>query len=182
MRGTTVKPGPTDEATEAVPPRAAAQPAATGVGAMALRSPAGFILAALGMIVCVGVADYLTGTDTSLILFYLAPIGFGTWYVSLRGGVFLAVAAAAVSVGADALHRLGAGEGDLPFALLGWNGVVQAGTPASRARSCSPAPTPSPRSRTGAPSSRSPRSRSSAPGETAGPSRSPTWTATTSRT
>jgi len=128
MRETTVKPGPTDEATEAAPPRAAAQPAPTGVGAMALRFPAGFILAALGMIVCVGVADYLSGTDTSMILFYLAPIGFGTWYVSLRGGVFLAVAAAAVSVGADALHRAGVGEGDLPFALLAWNGVVQAGT------------------------------------------------------
>lgn len=116
-----MKPGRTDGAGEAAQ-------AARGVDAMALRSPAGFLLAALGLIVCVGVADHLTGTDTSVILFYLAPIGFGTWYVSTRGGVFLALAAAAVSVASDALHRLGTGEGDLPIALLGWNGIVQAGT------------------------------------------------------
>jgi len=123
-----VKPGPTDGANEAAPPRVMALAATPRVDEMALRFPAGFVLAALGLIVCVGVADYLTGTDTSVILFYLAPIGFGTWYVSLRGGVFLALAAAAVSISADALHRAGTGEGDLPIALLGWNGVVQVGT------------------------------------------------------
>ena len=52
------------------------------------------------MILCVGVADYLTGPDISLILFYLAPIGFGTWYVSLRAGLFLSTAAALASLAA----------------------------------------------------------------------------------
>jgi len=93
-----------------------------------LPSPAGWLLAALGMIVCVGVADHLTGTDISLGLFYLAPIGFGTWFVHLRGGLFLSVAAGAVSIAADGLYRLGVGEGDLPAAVLGWNGLVQVGT------------------------------------------------------
>ncbi|HET8540747.1 MAG TPA: GGDEF domain-containing protein [Anaeromyxobacter sp.] len=90
-----------------------------------LLSPPGWVISALGMILCVGVADYVTGTEVSIILFYLAPIGFGTWFVSLRAGGFLAAAAAAVSIGADALHRLGTGEAGLPAALLAWNGIVQ---------------------------------------------------------
>jgi diguanylate cyclase (GGDEF)-like protein len=83
------------------------------------------------MIVCVGVADYLTGTDIDLILFYLAPIGFGTWFVHLRGGLFLAACAAGVSVAADALRHLGAGAGELPVAVLGWNGLMHVGTSVS---------------------------------------------------
>ncbi len=91
-------------------------------------SPAGSVIAALGLIFVVGIADYLTGTETSVILFYLAPIGFGTWYVGQRAGFFLSGAAALVTVGADALHRLGTRDGALPAALLAWNGVVQLGT------------------------------------------------------
>jgi diguanylate cyclase (GGDEF)-like protein len=83
------------------------------------------------MILCVGLADYLTGTEVTLILFYLAPIGFGTWFVSLRGGLFLAVASAVVSALADALHRLHASAGDPQVAILAWNAVIQLGTSAS---------------------------------------------------
>lgn len=89
---------------------------------------AGWLLAALGMIACVGAADYVTGTEISLILLYLAPIGFGTWFVHARGGVLLSVAAAAVSVTADALHRLDATPGALAAPVLAWNGLVQVGT------------------------------------------------------
>jgi diguanylate cyclase (GGDEF)-like protein len=106
----------------ASPPHASRPPVA------GLLSPAGWVLSSLGLVLCVGLADYLTGTEISVILFYLAPIGFGTWYVSLRAGLFLASAAAVVSVGADALHRLGSVEGPLPGALLTWNGIVQLGT------------------------------------------------------
>src|SRR5690242_18470537 len=93
-----------------------------------LLSPAGWVIAAVGLILCVGVADFLTGTETSVILFYLAPIGFGTWYVSLRAGVFLSIAAAVVAVASDTFHRLGASDASLPVVLLGWNGLVQLGT------------------------------------------------------
>ncbi len=102
--------------------------ASTRPAGAALLSPAGWVTSALALVVCVGFADYLTGTETSVILFYLAPIGFGTWYVSLRAGLFLSAAAALVAVAADALHRLGVGEGSLPAALLAWNGLVQLGT------------------------------------------------------
>jgi diguanylate cyclase (GGDEF)-like protein len=77
--------------------------------------------------VCVGGADFLTGTDYSLALFYLAPIGFGTWFVSLRGGIVLSGVGAAVAIAADALHRLHGGR-ELPVVVLGWNGLMQLGT------------------------------------------------------
>lgn len=93
-----------------------------------LLSPAGWTLAALALILCVGVADHLTGADISLSLFYLAPIAFGTWLVSLRGGLFLTGVSATVSFAADVLYRLRLGDGDVPFATLAWNGLVQAGT------------------------------------------------------
>lgn len=89
---------------------------------------AGWLVATLGMVLCVGVVDYLTGTDVSLILFYLAPIGFGTWFVHLRGGVALSAVAAVISVAANGLHRLGRGEEPLPVAVLAFNGVIQLGT------------------------------------------------------
>jgi diguanylate cyclase (GGDEF)-like protein len=104
-------------------PRGANDPRAATV-----LSPAGWIASCLGIILCVGIAEFLTGTEVELILFYLAPIGFGTWFVSLSGGAALAVASAAVSVSADALHRAYAGEANLPIGLLAWNGGVELGT------------------------------------------------------
>jgi diguanylate cyclase (GGDEF)-like protein len=111
---------PTPTPAELRPPLASARPPL-------LSSPAS-VAAALGIILCVGFADYLTGTEVSVTLFYLAPIGFGTWYVGTRAGLLLSAAAAAVSVASDTFHRLGAGEPSLPVALLAWNGVVQLGT------------------------------------------------------
>jgi diguanylate cyclase (GGDEF)-like protein len=91
-------------------------------------SPTAWLAACLGIVLGVGVADFLTGTDVALILFYLAPIGFGTWFVGLQGGIALAAASAAVSVTSDALHRLHAGDTSLPVAVLTWNGAIQLGT------------------------------------------------------
>lgn len=112
------------------PPRAARAPEArtpASPAAPRLRS-VGLVLGALGMIGCVGAADYLTGTDISLILLYLAPIGVGTWFVDVRSGAFLSVAAAFVSTTADAFHRLGTAGADLRAGVLTWNGLVQVGT------------------------------------------------------
>lgn len=111
------------------PPPGTRAPAPPPETRSALRlSPFAWLSSALGMIACVGVADNLAGSEVSLILFYLAPIGFGTWFVNLRGGIFLTVAAACVSVAADALHRAESGRVELPVAVLAWNGLVQAGT------------------------------------------------------
>ncbi len=91
-------------------------------------SPAGWLLAALGMILCVGAGDYLTGAEVSLILFYLAPIGFGTWFASLRGGIALAFASAGVSIVADGLHLLRGHPDEVTPAIIGWNGLMLLGT------------------------------------------------------
>jgi diguanylate cyclase (GGDEF)-like protein len=98
---------------------------ARGAGAL---SPAGWVASCVGIVVCVGIADFVTGTEVELILFYLAPIGFGTWFVSVAAGAALSVASVAVSVASDALHRIHAGEAGIPLGLLGWNGAVELGT------------------------------------------------------
>jgi diguanylate cyclase (GGDEF)-like protein len=113
---------------EATPTHLPAPLASARPPVAARLSPAARVVAALGVILCVGFADYVTGTETSVILFYLAPIAFGTWYVGVRPGVLLAIFAALVTMAADGLHRLGAGEGDFAMGLLAWNGLVQLGT------------------------------------------------------
>lgn len=94
----------------------------------AVLSPAGWAVSALVAILCVGVVDEFTGVDISLILFYLVPIGLGTWFVNRRAGVLLSIVAAAVSFAANALYRLQAGDHDVHLAVLGWNGFVQVAT------------------------------------------------------
>lgn len=88
---------------------------------------ASWLAAALGLIVCVGAGDHLTGTDVSLILFYLVPVGFGTWFVSIRAGLALSGVAAMVATGADLLWRA-ENPGDLGPGAQIWNGLMQLGT------------------------------------------------------
>lgn len=99
-----------------------------GAGALSALARSAWIAASFGMTLCVGAADYLTGTDVSLILLYLAPIGFCTWFVTLRGAVALSIGGALVATAADTLYRLDSGGRALPFAVLGWNAVIQLGT------------------------------------------------------
>ncbi len=91
-------------------------------------TPGGALWACLSAVLCVGIADYLTGTEIALTLFYLLPIGFGTWFVSLRAGMALAVASAAVGMLSDTIQRVAAGQAGLPGAVVAWNGAMQLGT------------------------------------------------------
>jgi diguanylate cyclase (GGDEF)-like protein len=95
---------------------------------IAALTPAGWLVSTFGMVLCVGAADYITRTELMLILFYLAPIGFGTWFASLRGGIGLAVLSAVVSTGADLLYRAQHGGLDPPAAVVVWNGVMLLGS------------------------------------------------------
>ncbi len=79
------------------------------------------------LVLCVGVGDVLTGTEASFILLYVAPIGFGTWFVSLSGGIALSVASAGVSAAADIIGRIQDAK-DFSAPVLAWNVVVQLGT------------------------------------------------------
>ena len=99
--------------------------------ARAQRGPQGStvarVVAAIAVIVCVAVGDYLTAADTSLILFYLAPIAYGTWFAGRGAGIALSGAGALTASAADGLHHL-VGEGLVPYGVLAWNGVMQLGT------------------------------------------------------
>jgi len=87
-------------------------------------SRVGVLLISLGMILCVGVGDALTGTEVHFTLLYLAPIAFGTWLAGLGSGISLSVSAAILSISADLWAR----EGTPPAtAVVAWNLVVQVG-------------------------------------------------------
>jgi diguanylate cyclase (GGDEF)-like protein len=83
----------------------------------------GWTLAGLGLIGAVGVADYVTPASVSLILLYLAPIGFVTWFAGVWSGMVLSVAGAVIA-GAVASWQEVEGIG---AAVLGWNGLMQLG-------------------------------------------------------
>jgi len=53
-------------------------------------------LECLALTACVALADYLSGTELSFSIFYLAPIVFAAWFVSRRAGVMFAVVSAAL--------------------------------------------------------------------------------------
>jgi diguanylate cyclase (GGDEF)-like protein len=113
---------------EQVAHRAAWNPSADSRPSQLALTPSGWMVSALGMILCVGAGDYLTRTDVSLILFYLAPIGFGTWFASLRGGITFAFTSAVVSTSADVAWRMQHRPGDLQLPTLCWNGLMLLGT------------------------------------------------------
>jgi diguanylate cyclase (GGDEF)-like protein len=95
---------------------------------VAAPTPADWLVSAFGMVLCVGAADYVTRADLLLILFYLAPIGFGTWFASLQGGIGLAVLSAVVSTGADLLYRTHHGVPEPGATVIVWNGVMLLGS------------------------------------------------------
>jgi diguanylate cyclase (GGDEF)-like protein len=82
------------------------------------------VLISVGLILCMGVGDVLTGADVNFTLLYLAPIALGTWLGSPRWGMALSGLAALVSNGADLYARQGA---PLPPLVLAWNLMVQLG-------------------------------------------------------
>lgn len=53
-----------------------------------------WIAGALIMVLAVGMADYLTGSEISFSIFYLLPVTLATWCVSRQAGIALAVISA----------------------------------------------------------------------------------------
>lgn len=98
------------------------------VAKVAALTPAEWLVSSFGMVLCVGAVDYITRTDLNLILFYLAPIGFGTWFASLRGGVGLAVLSSLISASADVVFRYQHDSTGLDYAVVVWNGFMLLGT------------------------------------------------------
>ena len=74
------------------------------------------IVSCLLLVAFIGWLDYLTGIEESLLIFYLAPIAIGTWFL----GVWFGIAIAMCSVIATILSDLAAG---LPRVAI-WNGAT----------------------------------------------------------
>ncbi len=67
------------------------------------QSKATLWAAALALMVLVGVADFLTGFEISLSLFYLGPVALAAWSLSRKGGLILSVTCAATALAANLL-------------------------------------------------------------------------------
>ena len=109
------------------PPPAAARKGATAPGwiaralapadsglASASKLSAGFL--SLIWIGLVGLADYWTGYERSMLIFYLIPITLGTWFVGRSYGIFLA----GLSVGTSILSDVASGIPEVRY----WNEAV----------------------------------------------------------
>ena len=75
-------------------------------------------IAALSIIwiALVGLADYWTGPDVSMLIFYLIPVTLGTWFVGQNFGLFLAI----LSIATSAVSDLAAGLVQVRY----WNEAV----------------------------------------------------------
>ncbi len=76
----------------------------------------------LGLVVAVGWADYMTGFEVSVSLLYLIPIGLGAWVAGRSMGIMVALASAAVWLGADLLAGHAYGHWLMPV----WNTLTLA--------------------------------------------------------
>lgn len=81
------------------------------------KGPRSLVVAVCIVLVClVGLADYLTGYERSILVVYFLPLALGTWFVGRNFGLLLSVITVAVGV----LSDLAAG---IPE-VLWWNAVM----------------------------------------------------------
>jgi signal transduction histidine kinase len=90
---------------------------------LARRSKSIIALSLLVLVIVIGIADCLTGTEISVSIFYLLPISLASWFVGKKMGVFISVASFTALLSADLL----AGSQYSHPAILYWNGVVRLG-------------------------------------------------------
>ena len=85
---------------------------------VALQNAPRTSIAALSLIwiALVGLADYWTGPDVSMLIFYLIPVTLGTWFVGQNFGLFLAI----LSIATSAVSDLASGLAQVRY----WNEAV----------------------------------------------------------
>ncbi len=94
------------------------------IGAIEVMPPRAGIAIATSAMLCVAIADGLTGPDASFTVLYLGPIAFATWAVSRRAGFLLSTVSALAAVLGD--H--GPGTMAWPLGVVAWNIAVHLGT------------------------------------------------------
>jgi signal transduction histidine kinase len=78
----------------------------------------GFIL-----VLIVGAADFITGTELSISIFYLLPISLAAWFINRRTGIFLSIVSSAVELATDII----AGRSYSHPIIVHWNYAVHLG-------------------------------------------------------
>lgn len=67
------------------------------------KSVALFFASSFGIVAVLGGIDYITGYEISLSIFYLLPIIFLTWFVSIPAGILMSYVSSIVSLSTDVL-------------------------------------------------------------------------------
>lgn len=65
------------------------------------RSRPALIAAGLGLLLVIGIVDYLTGFEIQFSVFYLLEVGLAAWFVGKGFGLIMSVLSAAVWIGGD---------------------------------------------------------------------------------
>lgn len=77
-----------------------------------------FILTiAFVLVIVIGIIDYVTGSDLSVLTLYLVPISLGTWFVGTGAGFFLSIFSAIVWARADMIFSRASAHFLIPY----WN-------------------------------------------------------------
>jgi hypothetical protein len=53
---------------------------------------------ALTLVLLVGIADFVTGTELRISIFYLLPISLAAWFINRRTGFFLSIISSTVEL------------------------------------------------------------------------------------
>jgi signal transduction histidine kinase len=81
------------------------------------------ITLALILVLLVGVADFVTGTELSISIFYLLPISLAAWFINRRTGILLSILSSLVELATDII----AGYTYLHPIIVYWNSSVHFG-------------------------------------------------------
>lgn len=96
----------------------------TGLNRYVNRQPAPFLMAiGFSLLVFVGIADYLTGTELSLSIFYLIPISLMAWFVNGKTGVLFSIISSLLQLATDLIL----GSTHSHPTILFWNHAVYLG-------------------------------------------------------
>jgi signal transduction histidine kinase len=84
------------------------------------RSQPWLIAISFVLLVIVGIADYITGFERSLLVFYLLPVSLAGWFVSWRFAVIICLLSVAVWIGGDIAAGAVYSSSFVPF----WNATM----------------------------------------------------------
>ena len=68
---------------------------------LAKRSPASIVSSAILFVAFIGLIDFITGYESRVGVFYVAPVSLAAWYAGRWSGIIVAIFSGVISVVAD---------------------------------------------------------------------------------